>query len=96
VTSTSATAAAKLAATSAVGTSRPSSTHASIQRATAVLSPLNEKSYGYLVKSLGAVSPRGKVIARGSPPCARRSTWGPPEGLAHFVHPSGDVVDEKE
>nr|KEP23528.1 hypothetical protein DA06_07645 [Georgenia sp. SUBG003] len=46
VTRTSATASEKPAATSAAGTSSPRSWQASTYRATAVLRPENEKSYG--------------------------------------------------
>src|SRR5688572_23866112 len=53
VTRTSATASENDAATSAAGTSRPASSQASTYRATAVLRPEKEKSYGYRTKSFG-------------------------------------------
>ena len=63
--STSATASANEAATSGSGISSPASCRASTQRATAVLSPENEKSAACAAWSLAAVSPRGKRIAVG-------------------------------
>ena len=59
--STSQTASWKLAAMSATGTSRPSRSRASTQRATAVLTPEKEKSNRCRTRSLRAVSPRGNL-----------------------------------
>ena len=50
----------RLAATSATGTGSPERSRASTQRATAVLSPENEKSNRCRSRSLRDVSPRGK------------------------------------
>ena len=62
VVSTSTTASWNDAATSATGTGSPARSRASTQRATAVLRPLNVKSYG-----ASRTTPRGKPIASRSP-----------------------------
>ena len=77
-TSTSQTASWNDAATSATGTGSPDRSRASTQRATAVLSPENEKSKRCRSRSRRAVSPRGKSMATRSPSRATRSMWGPP------------------
>ena len=68
--STSQTASWKLAATSAVGTSRPSASAVSTYRATEVFRPEKEKSNRCRSRSRRPVSPRGKAIAVGSPSAA--------------------------
>ena len=60
--STSQTASWKLAATSPTGTGSPARSRASTQRATAVLSPENEKSKRCRSRSRREVSPRGKSM----------------------------------
>jgi hypothetical protein len=65
------------AATSRTGTGSPDSSRASTHRATAVFSPLNEKSKRYRSASFAALRPRGKSIV--TDPClASRSMCGPP------------------
>ena len=75
--STSQTASWKLAATSATSTGAPSRCWVSTQRATAVLSPENEKSKRCRSRSRRLVSPRGKSIVTW-PSRAARSMCGPP------------------
>ena len=70
-TSTSQTASWNDAATSATGTGSPLRSRASTQRATAVLSPENEKSKRCRSRSRRLVSPRGKSMATMLPDARR-------------------------
>ena len=89
--STSQTASWKTAATSATGTGSPARSRASTQRATAVLSPENEKSKRCRSRSRRAVSPRGKSIATRSP-VARRPVDVRAAGERQPEQP-GDLVE---
>ena len=74
---TSTTASWNAAATSASGTGSPARSRVSTQRATAVFSPVKEKSNRWRSRSRGPVSPRGKSMDAGSPSRAARSMYGP-------------------